>query len=406
MAMTRERWQRLLTDAELVCEVGAQLGVLKDDTLFSALQIAQTEGADLSPESVSRLQAALNRTVKDIAPITIFDLRQGWRPGNQGRGHTILASSVFAFAIVLMVACAYTTQVYERARIVHSTTVELQKARAPEKAIRLFGSFTRHRNEIEASLKTGEKDYLFDVFTTSLIDLVMLESRLQSYLPQLMDVNNDLSTFLHPWNAFMTLLTGRSPYDALLEREGKEGTYGPQPPASAASQIQASTVNQVNENDSEQRHLLLHNFLAQVRSFTNIMRVQIDPVKVEDYYAYLYQLQIGVLFLGAWILPTLYGMLGAVVFHLRRLLNPLLPDLGWMKIVLRILLGGFAGVVSVWFWTPSSDNITSGPNFATLTAFGIAFLVGSSTDLFFRMLDRLVEHSSQAIGDSKGILRG
>jgi len=39
------------------------------------------------------------------------------------------------------------------------------------------------------------------------------------------------------------------------------------------------------------------------------------------------------------------------------------------------------------------------PN-ATLTSFGLAFLIGFSTDVFFQALDRLVNYCSQAVGQS------
>lgn len=63
----------------------------------------------------------------------------------------------------------------------------------------------------------------------------------------------------------------------------------------------------------------------------------------------------------------------------------------------HLVLGGFAGIIVVWFWTPTSQKLTQ-PAFATLTSFGLAFLVGFSTDVFFQALDRLVTYLSQAVG--------
>jgi hypothetical protein len=99
------------------------------------------------------------------------------------------------------------------------------------------------------------------------------------------------------------------------------------------------------------------------------------------------------------VLPLLYGMLGAVIFHMRRLLDPTVPDPSWLRFAYRIVLGGFAGIILVWFWTPSSQKVSQ-PEFATLTSFGLAFLVGFSTDVFFQALDRLVNYLAQAVGQA------
>ena len=103
--------------------------------------------------------------------------------------------------------------------------------------------------------------------------------------------------------------------------------------------------------------------------------------------------------MGSWVLPSFYGMLGAVIFHMRRFLDPTLPNPSWLRVIYRTLLGGFAGVIIVWFLTPSSQKLTQ-PAFATLTSFGLAFLVGFSTDVFFQALDRLVNYLSQAVGNA------
>jgi hypothetical protein len=117
-----------------------------------------------------------------------------------------------------------------------------------------------------------------------------------------------------------------------------------------------------------------------------------------NYYYYVYQLREGIGFLGSWVLPWLYGMLGAVIFHMRRLLDPSVPNPTWLRFGYRIVLGGFAGIIVVWFLTPGSQKLAQ-PAFATLTSFGLAFLVGFSTDVFFQALDRLVSYLSQAVGE-------
>jgi len=100
---------------------------------------------------------------------------------------------------------------------------------------------------------------------------------------------------------------------------------------------------------------------------------------------------------GLWYLPALYGMLGACVYHMRRFLDPSAPNPSWTRTAFRIFLGAFAGIVVVWFWSPTAQKGVEQAA-STLSAFTVAFLVGFSIDIFFQALDRLVTKVSQAIG--------
>jgi hypothetical protein len=94
--------------------------------------------------------------------------------------------------------------------------------------------------------------------------------------------------------------------------------------------------------------------------------------------------------LGLWLLPAFYGMLGALIYHLRVYLNNLRPDPSLLKVALRVCLGGFAGIGIGWFWAnPNVDGALGVPEI-TLTAMTLAFLVGFAIDVFLGFLDRLV----------------
>jgi hypothetical protein len=104
-----------------------------------------------------------------------------------------------------------------------------------------------------------------------------------------------------------------------------------------------------------------------------------------------------------WLLPAIYGMLGAVIFHLRICMNPLRPDPETIRVVLRIFLSGFAGVAMCWFWRPNSAGEFEFGGVA-IGALAAAFLVGYGIDIFFNLLDRLVtlaNKASQTVGAEK-----
>ncbi len=98
-----------------------------------------------------------------------------------------------------------------------------------------------------------------------------------------------------------------------------------------------------------------------------------------------------------WILPGIYGALGALIFHLRMLLNPLLPNPAGFRIIYRVALGALAGMILAWFWLPDT---TIGGEIASvgLGLFSLAFIFGFSLDVFFAMLDRFVSLSVAAMG--------
>jgi len=89
-----------------------------------------------------------------------------------------------------------------------------------------------------------------------------------------------------------------------------------------------------------------------------------------------------------WILPFLSGLLGATVFLLRDSLNPLTSNFGLARVVVRLALGGVAGIIIGWFWVPTG---TFGPQIGKGSSIpmALAFLTGFSIDILFSALDRL-----------------
>lgn len=103
--------------------------------------------------------------------------------------------------------------------------------------------------------------------------------------------------------------------------------------------------------------------------------------------------------LVSWMLPGLYGLLGACVFLMRELLlgnrqshargDARIVDL--LSLVLRIALGGLAGIIIGWFWVPSGGSPSSPTIAISSVSFGVAFLAGFSIESLFALLDRFVE---------------
>jgi hypothetical protein len=101
--------------------------------------------------------------------------------------------------------------------------------------------------------------------------------------------------------------------------------------------------------------------------------------------------------LANWILPGLYGALGAIIFFMRRYLNPNLANPDLTSVCYRTLIGGFAAVIFAWLWSylPSNARAEGGLSPAP---FVLAFIVGYSTDLLFQALDQAVDGLSRRFG--------
>jgi len=281
-------------------------------------------------------------------------------------------------------------------------TLELQETRGAEQAIRLFGLLIKNQKDVVESLTTGNKDFLYEVFNKALFDLQLMHIKFQAYKPSADRVIKDLNLYarfkdlvLHP-DAWLAGEDGAILNNDLGIIEGEKNSNQQALPLPVVETSQAASVA---APDPTKPDILaaLQTYFTEIKKFTSSIRVDFDPLVPTDYSFYLTPLREGMSTLGLWILPSLYGMLGAVIFHMRRLLEPNVPNPSWLRFAYRIVLGGFAGIILVWFWNPSPQKLTQ-PAFSTLTSFGLAFVVGFSTDVFFQALDRLVHYLSQAVG--------
>lgn len=94
--------------------------------------------------------------------------------------------------------------------------------------------------------------------------------------------------------------------------------------------------------------------------------------------------------LERYILPLLYGFLGACLYVLRTLANDIktqayTPDLNTLY-RLRVYMGTLAGLIVIWFL----PVVEAEPRYKSLTPFALAFLAGYSVDLLFALLDKLI----------------
>lgn len=105
-----------------------------------------------------------------------------------------------------------------------------------------------------------------------------------------------------------------------------------------------------------------------------------------------------------YVLPILYGILGAFAFILRRLSKELSEKSfsaeSRIKHVLRLHLGAMAGLSVGWFFGTSSSGSV---NISSLSPLALAFLAGYNVDLIFASMDKFIETiSAKAEPQKKG----
>jgi hypothetical protein len=140
----------------------------------------------------------------------------------------------------------------------------------------------------------------------------------------------------------------------------------------------------------------LDSYTKSINCFMRALHISVDDYNYPLSVA-IYQTRLKVNMLVTWLLPFLYGLLGACVFLMRKIV---LADgvlqfyeelrlVNFLSLTLRVALGGLAGIIIGWFWVPDTTVSSAGPLSISSVPFGIAFFAGFSMETLFSLLDRL-----------------
>jgi hypothetical protein len=107
------------------------------------------------------------------------------------------------------------------------------------------------------------------------------------------------------------------------------------------------------------------------------------------------------LFFSGYLLPMLYGLLGACAFVLRKLCDEKKDKLAYAHPTRvhhsqRLSIGLLSGLAVGWFIKPGAGD----PSLVSLSPLALAFIAGYGSDLFFVALDRIVQAFAPAPADS------
>lgn len=388
--MASEIFRDLVDDALLVAKYGQRSGRFKDGTLFSAIQKVMADpNIDWGNQEAVELQTALNDAIQCIHPVTLIDLKK-WNPYAPDKltdANAARSSYYFvAFAIILIFICAYCTNTYKSA-------VSLIASNQTEKVTKQ----TAILNESIFPLLASEEKTLADLRNFNSALSIAVRARME----EAKEIENSINVDRQSLN---TLIAQFNPW--------QQGYYWIlnlffSPPDTNTTSFESNLCSSVQKPATESKPADLQDegdekTLGELKRQIAISAKIRCAIGLQDsssaiFNEYLLNAIKGETdFLGLWILPAIYGALGSLMYYMRSIMNPILPNPSISKVALRMSLGGFAGIAIAWFWSPplSREIIVTDVTVGTLA---IAFLVGFSIDIFFGLLDRLVTIAMNSI---------
>jgi hypothetical protein len=390
----------LIVDARLVLQYGTRSGLLRHNHLADAIDALTSQHTASGPE-FANFAGAFKEALKDIEPMTLVDLRAGRSPFDarnvKSRMRWQVSLSLATVGLIASIAF-YQFQVQQVTDAL-AAFHEAQEAKLSEKvtAARQFAQYRKALDENSCS---------FGEYQRARHELRKLDSRAAS-------ASNTVGLLYasSPWpfaDQVVSAVRLFSQSPAL-----PVAAAGPQPAASAAADADAAlTVDDAPATGGACSEVQRRKLLAQIDPEW-LRKVMADGL---DDYCYAESQRLGraiqeqtqdnatlfnssedpvpalqqrVRIQSAWLLPFLYGLLGACVYVMRRLLfDTRHAAVENVVILLRLALGALAGVVIGWFSTPAvpSTLLGGGPG---SWPYILAFLAGFSIDNLFTALDRV-----------------
>ncbi|MDX8483367.1 hypothetical protein RFN28_33705 [Mesorhizobium sp. VK24D] len=396
----------LIADARLVAAYG-RYGVFKDNSLIVAIGNAEhLEGATAGQTAVADLQNALNDCSSVVPFTTLVALRDGWSPGNMSFKTRMATYSMVFVSILLMIVTGTLTYQYN---VGISLRSELDQLDSSDFAAR----FSQSVRQVWATQKQLQKALANGTPTT---DFTLMKD---SYYQSQDNLHSLNQRFVELWansqkfisdDAKFPIWGMKGLYCKLFSSSKFESNSGPDVRSYNTDQENINRLCDVGMSSTQQAPLpASENPSADVASddvnydykeATRVLQragvITLTPESIPAMTAQIRVISSVLSPYALWILPALYGAMGAIMFQMRMILNPLLPNPPLPRLIHRIALGVLAGMVLAWFLAPGTKlgDEVSGIGFSLFT---FAFLFGFSLDIFFTVLDQFVSMSVSGI---------
>lgn len=431
----------LIEDALHYARFGRYSGLFEKSGLYPLVTKVVAE-KPLSPHLVTELQEALAAASKEVPYETFAALKTGWSPASKASLRSrITTLCLVAASIFVMLITASLTQVHGNGvRLIQATTQYLEQN--PEEQIdRLIREHYLTRQMLEQATK-GRPGRISDAVSS--------DASFQSMVPlaTIALQHRTIYNLTDEWNSLQTAVGNYLQNDAKYPIFGLKAldcaitayaadlgtTLLPQPchnmstwfvgffnasfkpaPVSPADTTQEddTTIDglpQFEEQDETACDKLLPdtqiNTASSIVDWQRLVQVETEWLQCIGDFALpadereqnlrdeLNKLKQKVSQYALWVLPAIYGAMGAIMYHMRWVLHPLLPFPSLTRLVHRIVLSALAGVVLGWLYSSNASGL-DGSGSVGFSLFILSFLFGFSLDAFFALLDRIVTMSRQ-----------
>lgn len=416
---------RLVSDAKRLIGYASRTGALAGSDLIDAVAaVEQRRAAQADPtaEEVKALTIRLNAAVKSIYPITLIDLGSPWRPFGETKGWNPGRLFFAVLAAFIIATSGYYTWLYIQASDVLAGLTAIQEKNAVDKAERLYRSYLKNPKVIGVDHADSE-DLHFEPYLRSYEELYTINDEMVTYMPLAqglqiraarIPVISDVAALFHGLGSKKSDLaldaqTEQADYekshpnnkypklDAAAPTTAATGPPAARPVAAPAPALTSGEPPTDAADSLRLNHLSRTKFLQDEGMPVLAIETATEGVSAQISIPVLISVCRSIIELyGVLILPALYGMIGTIVFELRRILNPLTPSASLERVIVRTALGGLAGISITFVFRPlhsASNEVTP----SGIAIFGVAFILGFSIDVFFTMLDRMVGMVSQSL---------
>ena len=318
----------------------------------------------------------------------------------------------YAFVPVALVMVGYTaayTELYSQSVTILAQLQAINLQQMSDKAERFYRVYTK-RGDPTPGTGLSPGDARFEAYIRTYEDLLDTDAKLSTYMPLSEELNqqearvpvvSDVMDFIGS-HARTSAATAGGQKD-----KDNDHSYNLLPVASSPSSTPANVVLADADTDDslslsdahkqDKELFLQHAGLNQIEGVvTGAASGSVKAALQGD----LWKLQRNVEFFGMLVLPALYGMVGTLVYYMRRLLDG--SDMGPSAsiYIVRIALGGLAGVSGGYLLESvhAGETVSHAPGAGL---FVLAFLFGFSSDLFFKLIDRAVTMISDSITPPK-----
>lgn len=335
--------ERAIEEAQLLLAFAARNGIVLDEAIIATVVKARADDS-VSDDEEATFWSRFNQLAKAVAPVTAESLRAmhshhkpgsgwtwpwvWWRRISQARRTVLSYTYVAAFSLIVLLTFQYFWA--------QGTYLALDLQRIDKRF-----------REVETQIMTIEK-MPRDGQAQKSLDLHFLKME-QAALIQQKHTNLDL---IRNWR------------NKLLHTDGETSlTAGASLEKSASVKLYVPSEKPVSQSPYPESPI--HAGLLQ--------KLTLELEAIQGY-----------------ILPLLYGLLGACVYILRSLAGRIkthtYTEIANINLKIRLFLGMLGGMVIAWFVTPEN----SGGLFKSLSPFALAFLAGYSIELLFASMDRII----------------